>query len=57
MREYISYKIMGELGLDVPQCGYSNITVNGEEWGLYLAVEAIDETFLAPHFENKRGYL
>ena len=26
MREYISYKIMGELGLDIPQCGYSNIT-------------------------------
>ena len=57
MREYISYKIMGELGLDVPQCGYSNITVNGEEWGLYLAVEAIDETFLATHFDDATGNL
>ena len=57
MREYISYKIMGELGLDVPQCGYSNITVNGEEWGLYLAVEAIDETFLATHFDDATGDL
>lgn len=57
MREYISYKIMGELGLDVPQCGYSNITVNGEEWGLYLAVEAIDETFLSTHFDDATGDL
>lgn len=57
MREYISYKIMGELGLDVPQCGYSNITVNGEEWGLYLAVEAVDETFLATHFDDTTGDL
>ncbi len=57
MREYISYKIMGELGLDVPECGYSNITVNGEEWGLYLAVEAVDETFLATHFDDATGDL
>ena len=57
MREYISYKIMGELGLDVPQCGYSNITVNDEKWGLYLAVEAIDETFLATHFDDATGDL
>ena len=57
MREYISYKIMGELGLDVPGCGYSNITVNGEEWGLYLAVEAVDETFLATHFDDATGDL
>ena len=52
MREYISYKIMGELGLDVPECAYSHITVNGEEWGLYLAVEPVDEVFLAEHFAD-----
>ena len=57
MREYISYKIMGELGLDVPECAYSHITVNGEEWGLYLAVEAVDEVFLAEHFADATGDL
>lgn len=57
MREYISYKIMGEMGLDVPECAYSHITVNGEEWGLYLAVEAVDETFLAAHFADATGDL
>lgn len=57
MREYISYKIMGELGLDVPECAYSHITVNGEEWGLYLAVEPVDEVFLAAHFPDATGDL
>ncbi|MBQ9090639.1 MAG: CotH kinase family protein, partial [Anaerotignum sp.] len=57
MREYISYKIMEEMGIPVPGCGYSHITVNGEEWGLYLAVEAIDEVFLATHFEDATGDL
>ena len=57
MREYISYKIMREMGLDVPECAYSHITVNGEEWGLYLAVEPVDEVFLAEHFADATGDL
>lgn len=57
MREYISYKIMGEMGLDVPECAYSHITVNGEKWGLYLAVEPVDEVFLAEHFADATGDL
>lgn len=57
MREYISYQIMGEMGLDVPECAYSHITINGEEWGLYLAVEPVDEVFLAEHFADATGDL
>ena len=57
MREYISYQILEEMGVPVPGCGYSHITINGEEWGLYLAVETIDEVFLATHFEDATGDL
>lgn len=57
MREYICYKIMEDMGLPVPQCGYSHITVNGEEWGLYLAVEAVDEVFLQTNFADATGDL
>ena len=57
MREYICYKIMDDMGLPVPQCAYSHITVNGEEWGLYLAVEAVDEVFLQTNFEDATGDL
>lgn len=57
MREYISYHILEEMGVPAPQCGYTHITVNGEEWGLYLAVEPIDEVFLATQFTDVTGDL
>ncbi|MBR6542806.1 MAG: CotH kinase family protein, partial [Anaerotignum sp.] len=55
MREYICYKIMEDMGLPVPACGYTHITVNGEEWGLYLAVEPVDEVFLQTRFADATG--
>ena len=57
MREALSYQLMEEMGIPTPKYAYANITVNGELWGLYLAVEAIDETFLASNFENAYGDL
>lgn len=57
MREYLSYKILDAMGVPVPGCSYTHITVNGEEWGLYLAVEAIDEVFLETHFADASGDL
>ena len=57
MREALSYQLMEEMGIPTPKYAYANITVNGELWGLYLAVEAIDETFLASNFEDATGDL
>ena len=57
MREYISYHIMGEMGIPVPATSYTHITINGEEWGLYLAVEPIDEVFLERTFGDSTGDL
>ena len=57
MREYISYRIMGEMGIPVPATSYTHITINGEEWGLYLTVEPIDEVFLERTFGDSTGDL
>ena len=57
MREYICYRIMGEMGIPVPATSYTHITINGEEWGLYLAVEPIDEVFLERTFGDSTGDL
>lgn len=57
MREYISYRIMGEMSIPVPATSYTHITINGEEWGLYLAVEPIDEVFLERTFGDSTGDL
>ena len=43
MKDYLSYRMMQEFGVDAPLCSYAYITVNGEEWGLYLAVEGVEE--------------
>lgn len=46
MREYLSYKALEELGVDVPKCAYANVYINGELFGFYLAVEAVDDSFI-----------
>ena len=50
MKEYLSYKLLDSLGVPTPECAYAHITVNGEEWGLYLAVEPIEEEFIARNY-------
>lgn len=57
MREYLSYKIFDQMGVPAARTCYVNITINGEPWGLYLAVEQIDQAFLARNFENAQGDL
>ena len=32
MKDYLSYRMMQEFGVDAPLCSYAYITVNGEEW-------------------------
>ncbi|MGE8035801.1 CotH kinase family protein [Lysinibacillus sp. NPDC093692] len=57
MREYISYELMEQMGLPTPAHSYMNVTVNGEERGLFLGVEAVDETFLANNYGSNDGFL
>lgn len=47
MKDYLVYTLMRENGVDAPLCSFVYITVNGEDWGLYLAVEAIEDSFLS----------
>ncbi|WP_409367357.1 CotH kinase family protein [Lysinibacillus sp. 38-6] len=57
MREYLSYELMEKMGLPTPAHSYMYVTVNGEERGLYLGVEAVDETFLANNYGSNDGFL
>lgn len=50
MREYLHYEILEELGMNVPNRAFCNVYINGELFGFYLAVEAIDDTFLEREF-------
>lgn len=57
MKDFLTYQMMQKLGVDAPLCSYVNITVNGEDWGLYLAVESIEEAFLERNYGSDYGEL
>lgn len=57
MKDYLTYQLMREFGADTPLCSYSYITVNGSDWGLYLAVEGIEDSFLQRCYGNGHGQL
>lgn len=57
MKEYLSYEIFDELGVAVPGFAYTNIKINGQEWGLYLAVEVMEESFIERQFGSLEGNL
>ncbi len=57
MKDYLAYTLMAGFGADAPLCSFVYITVNGEDWGLYLAVEGIEESFLQRNYGNQYGEL
>ena len=46
MKDYLAYTLMNRMGVPSSLCSYVQVTVNGEDWGLYLAVEGIEDGFL-----------
>ncbi|WP_315120536.1 CotH kinase family protein [uncultured Clostridium sp.] len=57
MREFLTYEMMEEMGVPTPRYSYVNIYINGELWGLYLAVEQVNESFINSNFEITNGNL
>ena len=57
MKDFIVYQMMEQFGVASPLCSYVYITVNGEDWGLYLAVEAVEESFLQRNYGSDAGDL
>ena len=55
MKDYLAYTMMDQFGVDAPLCAYAWITVNGEPWGLYLAVEAIEDSFMERNYGLDNG--
>lgn len=57
MKDFLSYQLMAAVGAAAPLCSYVWITVNGEDWGLYLAVEGVEESFLLRNYGTDYGEL
>ena len=57
MKDYLTYTLMNGFGVAAPLCSFVYITVNGEDWGLYLAVEGVEESFLERNYGSNYGDL
>ena len=57
LKDYLTYTMMNEFGATTPLCSFVYITVNGEDWGLYLAVEGVEDSFLKRNYGSDYGEL
>lgn len=57
MKDYLTYTMMQQFGVNAPLCSYVYITVNGGDWGLYLAVEGVEDAFLERNYGTDYGEL
>ena len=57
LREKLALDLMNANGINAPRCTYAKLYLNGNYWGLYMLVEAVDKTFLDQRFDDNEGNL
>ena len=57
MKEALIYDMYQYLGADASLYNYAKISVNGEYWGVYLALEAVEDSFLLRNYGAESGAL
>ena len=57
MKEALVYDMYQYLGADASLYNYAAIYVNGEYWGAYLALEAVEDSFLLRNYGAESGAL
>ncbi len=55
MREALIYDMYHYLDADASLCSYASISINGDYWGVYLALEAVEDSFLLRNFGAENG--
>ena len=53
MKDYLSYTIFREAGAEAPLTSYVWLTINGEDYGLYLAVEDVSDSYLERNHDGE----
>jgi spore coat protein CotH len=57
LREQLSFAVFEQAGIRVPRESFARLTVNGQYWGVYAIVEAIDKVFVTNHVDGGEGNL
>lgn len=57
MKEAIVYDMFQFLDADASLYNYAKISVNDEYWGVYLALEAVEDSFMMRNYGTEKGFL
>ena len=57
LKTYLVYDMMAFMEVPAPLCSYTWVTVNGQPWGLFLAIEEPEEAFARRNFGPDHGQL
>ncbi len=50
MKEYLAMKLMDEMGIPTPEYGMAKLYINGQYYGVYFMVEAMEKSILERHY-------
>lgn len=57
MKDAVVYDMFQFLDADASLYNYAKISVNNEYWGVYLALEAVEESFMLRNYGTEKGFL
>ena len=57
MKEAIIYDMFNYLDADASLYNYAKVSLNGEYWGVYLALEGVEDSFMLRNFGTQDGEL
>lgn len=57
LKSWITFSLMERMDVPTPLFSFTWVTVNGQDWGLFLAVEEPEEAFARRNFGNDYGQL
>ena len=57
MRQCLAYRVFAAAGVPASRCSFAHVTVNSEDLGVYVSVEAIKKPMLRRYFTKDSGNL
>ncbi len=57
MKEAVIYDMYQYIGAEASLYNYAQVSVNGEYWGVYLALEGVEQSFMLRNFGTQDGEL
>lgn len=57
LKDFLTYHMMNEIGIAAPLSSFIHMKLNGEDFGLFLAVESIEDSFAKRNYGTNYGNL